>query len=63
MKGSGSKRASGKNPRAAAGGEAQQARLAVNLPVDTHRRLKARAAEQGSSIRELILEMLRKNGI
>jgi hypothetical protein len=40
-----------------------QARLAVNLPVSTHRQLKARAAEEGSSIRDYILELLRKNGI
>ncbi len=40
-----------------------QARLAVNLPILTHRQLKARAAEEGSSIRDYILDMLRKNGI
>jgi len=40
-----------------------QARLAVNLPISTHRQLKARAAEEGSSIRDYILELLRKNGI
>lgn len=49
--------------RDVAAGLDAQARLAVNLPVDTHRRLKARAAEQGSSIRDYILEMLKKNGI
>jgi hypothetical protein len=40
-----------------------EARLAVNLPVQLHRQLKARAAEQGSSIRDFILELLKKNGI
>jgi hypothetical protein len=40
-----------------------QARLAVNLPVTTHRQLKSRAAQEGSTIRDYILEMLRKNGI
>jgi hypothetical protein len=44
------------------GGE-KQARLAVNLPARLHWRLKARAAQQGYSIREYILDMLRKNGI
>jgi predicted HicB family RNase H-like nuclease len=40
-----------------------EARLAVNLPITTHRALKARAAEQGVSIRDYILQMLRKQGI
>ena len=40
-----------------------QARLAVNLPIQLHRQLKARAAEEGTSIRDYILEMLRRNGI
>jgi hypothetical protein len=40
-----------------------EARLAVNLPVQLHRQLKAKAAEQGSSIRDFILELLKKNGI
>jgi len=42
---------------------ADEARLAVNLPVQLHRQLKAKAAEQGSSIRDFILELLKKNGI
>ncbi len=40
-----------------------QARLAVNLPIKAHRQLKARAAEEGRSIRDYVLEMLRKCGI
>jgi hypothetical protein len=43
--------------------DAAEARLAVNLPVQLHRQLKAKAAEQGSSIRDFILELLKKNGI
>jgi hypothetical protein len=38
-------------------------RLAVNLPLELHRQIKVRAAEQGVSIRDFILELLRKNGI
>lgn len=41
----------------------EQARLAVNLPIQLHRQLKARAAEEGTSIRDYILEMLKRNGI
>ena len=40
-----------------------EARLAVNLPTGLHRQIKARAAAQGTSIRDYILELLRKNGI
>jgi hypothetical protein len=40
-----------------------EARLAVNLPIQLHRQLKARAAQQGTTIREFILELLRKQGI
>ena len=40
-----------------------QARLAVNLPIKAHRQLKARAAAEGNSIRDYIVELLRKNGI
>jgi hypothetical protein len=40
-----------------------EARLAVNLPAQLHRQLKARAASEGTSIRDFILEMLKKNGI
>lgn len=56
---------SGRANRAAAPGEEleQQARLAVNLPLKTHRLLKARAAEEGSSIRDYVLALLRQNGI
>jgi len=49
-----------KEPTEERGGEA---RLAVNIPAQLHRQLKARAAEQGTSIRDFILELLRKNGI
>ncbi|HZS39770.1 MAG TPA: toxin-antitoxin system HicB family antitoxin [Polyangia bacterium] len=35
----------------------------MNIPAQLHRQLKARAAEQGTSIRDFILELLRKNGI
>jgi hypothetical protein len=44
-------------------GTVEEARLAVNLPVHLHRQLKARAAAEGRSIRDFILDMLRKNGI
>jgi hypothetical protein len=62
------KRSSGRTERATTrerdvAGLDAQARLAVNLPAGTHRRLKARAAEEGSSIRDYILAMLKKNGI
>jgi hypothetical protein len=43
--------------------EGGEARLAVNLPTGLHRQLKARAAAEGTSIRDYILELLRKNGI
>lgn len=45
------------------GEEGGQARLAVNLPVSTHRQLKARAAAEGDTIRDYILAMLKRNGI
>jgi plasmid stability protein len=41
----------------------REVRLAVDLPEQLHRQLKARAAERGSSIRDYILELLRKSGI
>ncbi len=57
----------GRTSKAATQGGAEdlgpQARLAVNLPVQTHRQLKARAAAEGNSIRDYIVELLRKNGI
>jgi hypothetical protein len=40
-----------------------EARLAVNLPLRTHRLLKARAAERGVSIRDYIVALLRAEGI
>lgn len=40
-----------------------QARLAVNLPVELHKRLKIRAAQEGMTIRDYILELLRKAGV
>ena len=40
-----------------------EARLAVNLPVATHRLLKRRAAEEGLSMRELVIELLARAGI
>lgn len=45
------------------GDESGEARLAVNLPTPLHRQLKARAAAEGTSIRDYILELLKKNGI
>jgi hypothetical protein len=48
------------------GGIAQpqaQARLAVNLPVALHRKLKIRAAQRGVSIRDYIMMLLEKDGI
>ena len=38
-------------------------RLAVNIPVPTHRALKVRAAERGMTIRAYLLLMLREHGI
>jgi hypothetical protein len=43
--------------------EGEQARLAVNLPVSLHRLVKARAAEQGKSIRDYVIALLEKDGI
>ena len=40
-----------------------QARLAVDLPVGTHRQLKVRAAMQGKSIRDYMIWLLAKDGI
>lgn len=41
----------------------EESRLAVNLPVVTHRDLKAKAARSGMTIREYLLEVLKKEGI
>ena len=38
-------------------------RLAVNLPRRVHRKLKARAAAEGSSIRDYVLRLLKRQGI
>jgi predicted HicB family RNase H-like nuclease len=43
--------------------ERQEARLAVNLPIQIHRQLKVRAAEEGMSIRDYVLSLLRREGI
>lgn len=40
-----------------------QARLAVNLPVEVHKRLKIRAAQEGMTIRQYILSLLEKAGV
>ena len=49
--------------RAAAEAAAKEARLAVNLPVGVHRQLKVRAAEEGMTIRDYVLTLLKKEGI
>lgn len=41
----------------------RQARLAVDLPMGTHRQVKIRAATQGKSIRDYIIWLLAKDGI
>jgi predicted DNA binding CopG/RHH family protein len=41
----------------------EESRLAVNLPVVTHRGLKAKAAQEGLSIKEYLLELLKRDGI
>lgn len=38
-------------------------RLAVDLPVSKHQKLKLRAAERGISVRDYILELLARDGI
>lgn len=40
-----------------------ESRLAVNLPIATHRDLKVRAARDGRSIKDYLLDILRKAGI
>lgn len=42
---------------------ADEVRLAVNLPAMTHRDLKAKAAREGMSIKDYLLELLKKVGI
>jgi predicted HicB family RNase H-like nuclease len=46
-----------------AAGEPESVRLAVNLPAYVHRRMKAKAAQRGLSIRDFILELLSRAGI
>lgn len=41
----------------------EESRLAINLPVMTHRELKARAARSGMTIKEYLLELFKKDGI
>ena len=43
--------------------EREEVRLAVNLPMTVHRRVKAKAAEQGVTIRDFILDLLRRAGV
>ena len=52
-------------PKRNAGASAREpeARLVVNLPVHVHRLVKSRAAANGRSIREYILELLQREGI
>jgi hypothetical protein len=38
-------------------------RLTIDLTADEHRTLKARAAEAGVSMRDLVLETLRREGL
>lgn len=40
-----------------------EARLAVNLPKELHREIKVRAAEEGLTMREYLLTVLRRAGI
>jgi predicted HicB family RNase H-like nuclease len=40
-----------------------ETRLVVLIPERVHRRLKARAAEEGKSIKEYLLDVLREKGI
>jgi predicted HicB family RNase H-like nuclease len=41
----------------------QEQRLAVNIPAATHRELKARAAQAGVSIKEYLIDLLRRDGL
>ena len=38
-------------------------RLIVELPMNMHRKLKAKAAERGVSMKDLVLEILAKEGL
>jgi len=55
-----------KNPRskrAQPTTDERPARLAVDLPREVHRQLKMRAAAEGRTVRDVILDLLRKDGI
>jgi hypothetical protein len=59
---------SAKRPSVAAAAAAramasEESRLAVNLPVIAHRGLKAKAAQSGLSIKDYVLELLKRDGI
>lgn len=41
----------------------EEVRLAVNLPAMTHRDLKSKAAREGMSIKEYLLDLFKKVGI
>lgn len=41
----------------------EEVRLAVNVPAMTHRDLKAKAAREGLSIKDYLLEVFKKAGI
>ena len=43
--------------------KAKAKRLIVDVPEEVHRALKVRAAAEGVSIRDLVLKMLKANGI
>lgn len=63
MTGNRAKKTRARRSRESAEEAAGEARLAVNLPIDLHRQLKARAAKEGATIRDYILELLRRDGI
>lgn len=50
-------------PAAAARIERGEARLVVQLPADVHRAVKVKAAQRHMSIREYVLELLRRDGV
>ena len=50
-------------PRSASSRKPTQARLAVDLPLQMHRKLKVHAATEGKSIRDYIIWLLEKDGI
>jgi predicted HicB family RNase H-like nuclease len=41
----------------------EESRLAINLPMATHRDLKAKAAQAGVSIKDYVIDLLRKAGV